>query len=69
MKTLLNATTLLVLIVGGLNWLLVGVAKYDLVASAFGGADTVPARTVYILVGFAALYQLLPLGRILGRRR
>jgi uncharacterized protein len=57
MKTMdLIAGTLLV--VGGLNWGLVGAADFDLVASIFGPM-TVPSRAVYVLVGLAALYQAL----------
>jgi uncharacterized protein len=57
-------------IVGGLNWGLVGVAKFDLVAWIFGGMDfgdtNAASRTVYALVGAAALYgvaSLLHAGR------
>jgi uncharacterized membrane protein YuzA (DUF378 family) len=57
MKTMdLIAGTLLV--VGGLNWGLVGAAEFDLVASIFGPMS-VPSRAVYTLVGLAALYQAL----------
>jgi uncharacterized membrane protein YuzA (DUF378 family) len=41
------------LVVGGLNWLLVGVLRVDLVAAIFG-ADSLAARVVYILVGVSA---------------
>ena len=55
MKTLdIVATTLLV--VGGLNWGLVGAAQFDLVATLFGPMSAL-SRTVYLLVGLAALYQ------------
>lgn len=66
----LNIVTLLLIIIGGLNWLLVGVFKYDLVAEIFGGADTAAARVVYIIVGLSAAYQLIPWSQILsgGRR-
>ena len=33
---IINTLTLVLIIVGGLNWLLVGVAKFDLVAAIFG---------------------------------
>lgn len=56
----LNLITLVLLIVGGLNWGLVGLVDLDLVAAIFG-ADTVLSKVVYILVGASALYQLLPL--------
>jgi uncharacterized membrane protein YuzA (DUF378 family) len=48
------------LVVGGLNWGLVGVAHFDLVAGIFGmrfGETSMLSSTVYSLVGLAALYQ------------
>jgi len=59
----LNILTLLLVIIGGVNWLLVGVAQFDLVAALFGGQDAALARIVYILVGLSALYQIVPLLR------
>ncbi|MFN3509510.1 MAG: DUF378 domain-containing protein [Allorhizobium sp.] len=56
----LNLITLLLVIVGGLNWLLVGLANVDLVATLFGGQDTMLATIVYVLVGLSALWQLVP---------
>jgi uncharacterized membrane protein YuzA (DUF378 family) len=58
----LNLITLILTIVGGLNWGLVGLAEFDLVAAIFG-AGTTASRVVYVLVGLSALYQLLPLSR------
>ncbi len=55
MKTL-NLVALTLLIIGGLNWLLVGAFQFDIVAYLFGGSSTGMARLVYVLVGFAALY-------------
>ena len=46
------------LVVGGLNWGLVGAAQFDLVATLFGTLSPL-SRTVYVLVGIAALYQAL----------
>ncbi|MFZ7942385.1 DUF378 domain-containing protein [Neobacillus sp. 19] len=57
MKTL-NLIALVLIIVGGLNWLLVGLFKWDLVGGIFGGMDSIMARVVYILVGLAAIYSL-----------
>jgi uncharacterized protein len=59
----LNFITLLLIIIGGLNWLLVGLVQLDLVAAIFGGAETSLARFIYFLVGIAALWQLVPLTR------
>ena len=55
MKTLDNIA-LTLLIVGGLNWLLVGLFKFDLVAMLFGGQAAIISRIVYAIVGLSALY-------------
>jgi len=47
---------LLLVIIGGLNWLLVGLFQWDLVGGLFGGMDSPIARVVYVLVGLAAIY-------------
>lgn len=46
------------LVVGGLNWGLVGLLHFDLVAALFGNA-TLLSRIVYLVVGLSALYQAL----------
>jgi uncharacterized membrane protein YuzA (DUF378 family) len=64
----LDAVAALLLIVGGLNWGLVSVARFDLVAWVFGldfGATNAASRIVYGLVGLAAVYAV---GSLLGRR-
>lgn len=47
---------LILLIVGGINWGLVGIFDVDLVAFAFGGADSILSRVVYILVAISAVW-------------
>jgi uncharacterized membrane protein YuzA (DUF378 family) len=49
---------LVLVIVGGLNWALVGIFKFDLVAWIFGDMSVV-SRIVYILVGIAAVYMAI----------
>jgi uncharacterized protein len=61
----LNILTLILVIVGGVNWGLVGLLGFDLVAAIFG-AGSAPARLVYILVGASAVWQLVPLGSAFG---
>ena len=61
MKTVYVIAAILV-IVGGVNWGLVGLFDFDLVATLFG-SGSVLARTVYALVGVGALVQLGLLGR------
>jgi uncharacterized protein len=56
------------LIVGGLNWGLVAIARFDLVAWIFGedfGGTNAASRIVYGLVGLAAIYAIAALA---GRR-
>jgi uncharacterized membrane protein YuzA (DUF378 family) len=58
----LNALFLFLVIVGGLNWLLVGIAQFDLVAAMTGnefGETNILSSIVYVLVGIAAI-GLLP---------
>ncbi|MFW6136940.1 MAG: DUF378 domain-containing protein [Candidatus Aminicenantaceae bacterium] len=49
---------LILVIIGGLNWLLVGVFSFDLVSAIFGVMSVI-SRIVYILVGVSALYVLI----------
>ena len=58
--TALNKITLLLLIVGGLNWGLVGLFGFDLVATIFGEMSVL-SRIVYVLVGISAIVQIVPL--------
>lgn len=62
MKYLDNISLTLV-IVGALNWLLIGVFRFDLVAFLFGNM-TLLSRIVYILVGLCGLYLITLYGRI-----
>ena len=59
MKTL-NILTLVLIIVGGLNWGLIGLAKFDLVATIFGAGSAL-SNVVYMLVGISAIFQALRL--------
>lgn len=53
----MHLLAMILLIVGGLNWLLVGLVGWD-VGMLFGGMEAVVSRVIYILVGLAALYEL-----------
>ena len=66
MKMLDNISVTLV-IIGALNWLLIGVFRFDLVAFIFGNM-TLLSRIVYILVGLCGLYLITLYGRINERR-
>ncbi len=65
----LNSLALLLVIVGGVNWLLVGVAKIDLVAALTGtsfGSTNPVSSIVYVLVGISAVALVPTLARWVG---
>ncbi|MHB8126428.1 MAG: DUF378 domain-containing protein [Desulfitobacteriaceae bacterium] len=57
-----SRTALILVIVGAINWLLVGVFQWDLVTAIFGGdtfrASSGISRLIYTLVGLAGLYSI-----------
>lgn len=55
--SILDWIALILLIVGGLNWGLVGIFGFDLVAAIFGSMSFI-SRIVYILVGLSAIYLI-----------
>lgn len=48
----------ILVVIGGLNWGLVGLFNFDLVAAVFGAMSTI-SRVVYVLVGLSAIYFLV----------
>ena len=52
----LNIAVLVLLLIGGLNWGLVGFFKFDLVSHIFG-AESLLTRAIFSLVGLSALYK------------
>ena len=62
---LMNLTTLILVIVGVINWGVVGLFDVDLVAALFGAGSPL-ARIVYILVAASAAWQLVPLSKSFG---
>jgi len=61
--SVLSTVALVLLIVGGLNWALVGLFNFDLVAAIFGPMSVI-SRVVYVLVGLAAVYCIVILPRV-----
>ena len=53
---MMDKIALLLVIIGAVNWALVGVFQFDLVAWIFGGSGSLLARIVYTLVGLAAVW-------------
>ncbi|HZD59656.1 MAG TPA: DUF378 domain-containing protein [Anaerolineae bacterium] len=62
----LDWTSLVVVVIGALNWGLIGFFNYDLIAAIFGGGNTfatVP-RVLYAIVGLAGLYSIYSLYKV-----
>lgn len=55
-KNCMDKFSLTLVIIGALNWLLVSLARFDLVAWVFRGSDTIGARIVYGLVGLCGIW-------------
>lgn len=53
----IHMVTFILLVVGGLNWLLVGLAGWD-VGMLFGGQGAMISRVIYVLVGLSAIYEV-----------
>jgi len=54
----MDTLALLLVIIGALNWGLIGLFNFDLVAALFGGQTSFLSRIVYSLVGLAGLYSI-----------
>lgn len=57
LKNPIDWTAMVLVVIGGLNWGLVGLFQFDLVQAIFGGVAWL-ARTIYVLVGLAAVYMI-----------
>lgn len=53
----LHMLTFLLMVVGGLNWLMVGLFQWE-VADLFGGQSDMISRAIYVVVGLATVYEL-----------
>ena len=53
---MLDRTSLILVIIGAINWLLIGLFGFDLVAYVSGGQTAVVSRIIYTLVGVAGLW-------------
>ena len=52
----MDKIALFILLIGGLNWGLVGLFKFDVIAWAFGGSASVISRILYIIVALSAIW-------------
>lgn len=60
----LDWTALTILIIGAINWGLIGFFRFDLIATLFGGMDVLVSRIIYSIVGIAGLYSLTLYGKM-----
>ena len=60
---LIDTIALVLTIIGAINWLLVGVFQFDIVAWLFGGQLAAVSRVIYALVGLAGLWCITLLFR------
>ena len=61
----MDTLALILSIIGSLNWGLVGIFQFDLVAWLFGGSDSIISRIIYTVIGLAGLWCI----SLLFRRR
>lgn len=64
----LDYLAMFLLIIGGLNWALVGLFEVDMVATIFGPGSPA-SRLIYVLVGLAALYSIYTMAKMAGAKR
>jgi len=55
---ILQRIALILTIIGALNWGLVGLFEFDLVATVFGSSDNMIAKIIYILIAIAGLINI-----------
>ena len=61
----MDGLSLALVIIGAVNWLLIGIFQFDAIAAVFGGQSAVISRIVYSLIGLAGLWSV---GRMFRRR-
>ena len=59
----MDTLSLILIIIGALNWGLVGIFQLDLVAAIFGGMSGVVSRIIYTIVGLAGIWGITLLFR------
>ena len=56
---MINLITIIIVIVGGLNWASIGFLQYDFIAGIFGTQANVFSRIIYVFIGFCSMYILV----------
>ncbi|MGI6528580.1 MAG: DUF378 domain-containing protein [Clostridia bacterium] len=57
-RTGFDRFALILVIIGAINWLSVGLLRFDIVAALFGGATNLVSRIIYSVVGIAGIYSI-----------
>lgn len=65
----LNIVAMILVIIGAINWGLIGFFQFDLVAAIFGGQSAVVSRIIYALVGLAGLWCIMLVPRVRHREK
>lgn len=60
---IMDTLSLVLIVIGAINWGLIGIFQFDLVASIFGGMSGVVSRIIYTLVGIAGIWGMTMLFR------
>ena len=60
----LNYIALILVVIGALNWALVGLFQFDIVGTFFGGMASILSRIIFTIVGIAGLWSLTFFGRL-----
>jgi uncharacterized membrane protein YuzA (DUF378 family) len=54
----MNKLVLILVVIGALNWLLIGIFQFDLVAAIFGSQAAIGSRIIYSIIGLAGIWAL-----------
>ncbi len=64
---MISVFSFLLLVLGGLNWLSIGLFQFDLVAGLFGTQASIFSRLIYVIIGFATVWLTYAVIRYKGR--
>lgn len=65
----MNVVAMILVIIGAINWGLIGFFQFDLVAAIFGGQGAIVSRIIYALVGLAGLWSIILVPRVKHREK
>lgn len=65
----MNIIAMILVIIGAINWGLIGFFQFDLIAAIFGGQAAIVSRIIYALVGLAGLWAIMLVPRVKHREK